>query len=72
MVDPKDLEGITLQEESCTYCPHPIPPHETGLYSTADGASCSDCYFKDFGEEIEKHPIYNPEKSIDKNKTRNK
>jgi DNA-directed RNA polymerase subunit RPC12/RpoP len=47
----------------CADCKQPFKEGEPlGPYKTKRGMVCSDCYFKVFGEEVEKHPICAPRK----------
>jgi len=55
----EDLEKINRPANNCCVCGNPIPVGE-GANSIGGKPACDDCYFGEFGEEIEKHPIVNP------------
>lgn len=45
----------------CADCGKPFREGEPlGPYKVERGTVCADCYFKVFGEEVEKHPICSP------------
>jgi hypothetical protein len=45
----------------CKGCNTPLQESITGCRKLADGSYlCSDCYFKDFGSELENFPILTP------------
>ena len=41
-------------------CGAVIEEHPDEQYAISKKTVCSDCYFSALGEEIERHPIYNP------------
>lgn len=45
--------GVT----TCAHCNIPLQESVTGNRPFGDEALCSDCYFDDFSEELDKHPI---------------
>ncbi|WP_166145859.1 hypothetical protein [Methylosinus sp. RM1] len=50
-------EGQTAGLETCVSCGIPLQESITGNRHCAEGFVCSDCYFDDFGEELDRHPI---------------
>jgi hypothetical protein len=48
------------QRATCAYCGKPLREMKTGSRPTTRGRACSDCYFKEMGRWIAKHPINMP------------
>jgi hypothetical protein len=46
-----------LQPTKCARCGVSLHETTTGCRKVKGGCVCSDCYFKDLSEEVEKHPI---------------
>ncbi|OGP66848.1 MAG: hypothetical protein A2031_06905 [Deltaproteobacteria bacterium RBG_19FT_COMBO_43_11] len=53
-----------LNVQRCAKCDTPLQEAITGNRSTDKGHVCSDCYFADWSEELDKHPITKPILSI--------
>ena len=43
--------------KACYRCKQTLQESRTGNRATGYGAACSDCYYEEVGELIEKHPI---------------
>ena len=43
--------------QKCRSCHRPLQETITGCRKTRRGYLCSDCYFKELGEGVERHPI---------------
>jgi protein-arginine kinase activator protein McsA len=51
----RDNEHDSL--EKCQACGVPLQEAIYGYRRVGDGAECSDCYFDDFSEQIDAHPV---------------
>jgi len=58
-LDQKQLQKLAGVQK-CKSCGVPLQETITGARKTAKGYVCSDCYFKEFSEEVERHPICVP------------
>jgi ribosome-binding protein aMBF1 (putative translation factor) len=45
------------QPTKCSICGTTLHESKTGMRKIAERCVCSDCYFADFGEELDAHPI---------------
>lgn len=45
---------------TCANCGIWLQDSVTGSHDTDKGPVCSDCYFKEWGDMVEKHPISSP------------
>jgi len=62
LTDKEILEIAQLK--SCSRCNQPLQKTVTGCRKTGKGYVCSDCYFEEFGNELEKHPLFVPRKRM--------
>lgn len=46
--------------QCCVTCKGPLQEAVTGNRSTDKGHVCSDCYFQEFGKELDQYPIFMP------------
>lgn len=44
-------------QAQCVHCGCELRENLTGYRASGDGIRCSDCYFDDLSEIIEKHPV---------------
>lgn len=44
-------------EQKCCSCGVVLQETITGKRQTSEGFACSDCYYEEMGNEIERHPI---------------
>ena len=51
-------KGKTVKK--CASCGRVLQETVTGNRPTDQGAMCSDCYYNDLGEAIERHPLVSP------------
>lgn len=62
----KDLASMSQEEIEAQFpsqkcrCGGRIEEHPDEQYRLSEERVCSDCYFSELGDGIEKHPIYNP------------
>ena len=46
------------EAQRCVSCSIPLQETITGCRKTEDGHKCSDCYYEEIGEELEKSPLF--------------
>jgi len=51
------LTLMEAEQQHCCYCNILLQATITGKRATPDGEACSDCYYENLGEGVEKHPI---------------
>ncbi len=64
----EDLVKMTTEEirrifgeDNCPRCNHPFDTHHDEIQYISNGVPvCSDCYFEEFGRELDKYPIGHP------------
>ena len=49
-----------LPVEKCYKCEIPIDRQDEGKYSIEKKPVCGDCYFHEFSNHLDKHPIHRP------------
>lgn len=54
---PDLLNDLDFPAQKCVGCGVEIQESITGKRYTANGCTCSGCYYQAMGEEIESHPI---------------
>jgi hypothetical protein len=57
IADPKKIDSLRLNTQKCPYCNVPLQETITGKRPTPKGDACSDCYYEQIGEAIERHPV---------------
>ncbi len=55
-LDLKSVSGVDRQT-TCGRCSDELRENQTGYRLGADGPRCSDCYFDELSDLLEKHPI---------------
>ncbi|MBI4027618.1 MAG: hypothetical protein HY360_21710 [Verrucomicrobia bacterium] len=54
---PELLEDLCSDQQKCSGCGIMLQETITGKRQTPGGYACSDCYYEQLGEEIERRPI---------------
>lgn len=62
LTDKEILEIAHLQ--ACGRCKQALRGAITGRRKIGNEYVCSDCYFEEFGNELEKHPLFVPRKRM--------
>ena len=62
LIDNSDLFDRFVSEfcQRCISCGVVIQTNITGINKSPKGMVCDDCYYQEWGEEIEKHPVGHP------------
>jgi hypothetical protein len=55
--DRAKLASLRLDTQKCPYCDVVLQETITGKRPTPKGFACSDCYYEQLGEGVERHPI---------------
>ena len=53
--------SLLTNETLCSVCGKPIQEHSDEMYEIRNGLVCQNCYYKELGGFIAKHPIGTPE-----------
>ena len=57
MQKPELLDELDFPAQKCVVCGVEIQESLTGKRYTPDGCTCSGCFYKEMGDEIESRPI---------------
>ncbi len=60
LAHPEKVDTLKLSPQKCAYCDIDLQETITGKRRTPKGYACSDCYYEQLGEGVEKHPIASP------------